>query len=97
VSIGEEGRRIEKRKRIISPNPNQGEEILSRGVSGVGNVVRRHIFRGTPSRRRMEKAKQKRRIPRMLIKCEQCMKICVFRNSKFKCVYFDFLDTTVIA
>ena len=65
MSIREEDQRIKKRKRIASPNSNQGEEISSRRVSGVGGVVRRGIFREIASRKRTEKAKAKRKIPRM--------------------------------
>jgi len=50
----------EKKKKVTSPNLNQEEKIPSRGVSGVGDVVRKGTFRGTTSRRRMEKAKVKK-------------------------------------
>jgi len=50
---------------MTDPNPNQGEIFPSQGVSDVGGVVKRGIFRGTTSRRLMEMAKTKRRIMRM--------------------------------
>ena len=62
-SAREEYRLIKKRKRMTNPSLNQGEVISSQGVPNVG-VVKKDIFKGTGSRR-MEKAKAKRKIPRM--------------------------------
>jgi len=64
LSVDRRGRST-NREKMASPNPNQGEEIPSRGMSGVGDVVRRDIFRGTASRKKTKKAKVKRRIPCM--------------------------------
>jgi len=49
---------------MTNPSLNQGKEISSQGVPGADVVVKMGIFRGT-ARRRMEKAKAKRKIPRM--------------------------------
>jgi len=42
-----------------------GEANSNQGIPGVGSAVRRGIFKGTASRRRMEMAKAKRRIQNM--------------------------------
>jgi len=47
-------------KKIADPNPNQGEVFPSQGILDVGGVVKRDIFRGTVSIRRIENAKAKR-------------------------------------
>ena len=54
LSVNQRGRPVNrKRKRIENPSPN-------RGVLGLGGVLKRGIFRRTTSRRRMEKAKERR-------------------------------------
>ena len=50
---------------MINPSLNRGEIIPNHGVSDVSGVVKRGIFRGTATRKRMEKAKAKRKIPGM--------------------------------
>ena len=44
---------------------NQGEKIPSYGGPDVGDVVKRGIFKGIASKIRMEKAKTKKKTPRM--------------------------------
>ena len=66
LSVNRRGRSTTREKKIMaSPYPNQREQIPSRGVSGVGGMVRTGIFKGTTSRRKTEKEKTKRRIMRM--------------------------------
>ena len=66
LSVDRKGRlKNEIRKRMANLDLNQGEVFPNREVPGVGDAVRRGIFRGTTSRRKMEKAKSKKKISYM--------------------------------
>jgi len=63
LSVDRRGRPMNREEKMTNPDPNQGEVFPNLGVPGVGGAVRSGIFRGTATRRRMEKAKAKRKIP----------------------------------
>ena len=56
---------MNKEEKMANPSLNQGEVIPSQRVPDVGDVVKRGIFKGIASKRRMEKAKAKKKTPRM--------------------------------
>jgi len=52
---------MNREKRMKNSSLNQGQVISSQGVPDIGGVVKRGIFKGIGSKRRMEKAKTKKR------------------------------------